>query len=171
MSLPNSLEWYLVRTKPHKERWVRDQLGKVLPDVFLPMLKTRAPQWGKLAPAIVPLFPCYIFARFVLKDSYFDIKYARGVSGLVSAGQEPIAVPSPIVDEIRKRGADGVVELIAPELGRGEKVRVVDGPFKGFEAVFERYLTGSERVAILLEAIQTQGVRVVLPAGFVSQYG
>ena len=31
----NDVDWYLVRTKPGKERWVRDQLGLILPEVFL----------------------------------------------------------------------------------------------------------------------------------------
>ena len=43
-------------------------------------------------------------------------------------------------------------------------VRVVDGPFRGFEVIFVRYLSGLERVAILLSTIETAGLRVVLPA-------
>ena len=163
-------DWFLLRTKPHKERWVRDQLRGSLDEVFLPLLKTRTPQWGKMAPAIVPLFPCYLFARFDLKAKYFDIKYTPGVQGLVSAGHEPLAVPPSIIDEIRLRGIDGVIELTMPRHDPGEKIRVVDGPFRGFEAVFERYLTGSERVAILLETIESKGVRVILPAGFIAEY-
>jgi len=165
------LDWFLVRTKPHKERWVRDQLGNALPEVFLPLLKTRAPQWGKMAPAIVPLFPCYLFARLDLKENYFHVKYTPGVHGLVSAGKEPLAVPASIVEEIKLRGIDGIVEISAPHLGRGERVRIVDGPFRGFDAVFDRYLSGSERVAILLEAVEAKGVRMVLPADFVAQQG
>ena len=171
MSSPDWVDWYLIRTKPHKERWVRDQLGSSLSEVFLPLLKTRTHQWGKMAPAIVPLFPCYLFARFALRASYFDVKYTPGVQGFVCAGREPLAVPASIIDEIKRRGVDGIVEVATPRLDRGEKVRVVGGPFRGFEAVFDRYLSGSERVAILLEAIEAKGVRVVLPAGFLAQYG
>jgi transcriptional antiterminator RfaH len=157
-------EWYLVRTKPGKERWVRDQLSTRLPEVFLPMLKARMPRWGKMAMSVAPLFPGYLFARFSLQDKYFEIKYMAGVSGLVSAGADPIVVPEAIVTEIRARGVNDVVEIREVPFDSGQSVRVVEGPFRGFEAIFERYLSGAERVAILLNTIENVGPRIVLPA-------
>jgi transcriptional antiterminator RfaH len=161
------VEWYLVRTKPGKERWVHDQLSAILPQVFLPLLEARTPRWGKLAWSIVPLFPCYLFAQFDLRQRYFDIKYMPGVQGIVSAGPDPLAVPIQVVDEIRLRGVDGVVKIQPKELDNGERVRVVDGPFRGFEAIFERYLSGAERVAILLSTVEANGLRVVLSSSAV----
>ena len=32
--MENRQDWYLVRTKPGKERWVQDQLSTMLPEVF-----------------------------------------------------------------------------------------------------------------------------------------
>ena len=103
--------WYLVRTKTGKERWVRDQLAQVVPEVFLPMLKAKAPRWGRMAVSIAPLFPCYVFARFDLQSQYFDVKYMAGVRAIVSAGTDPLAVPDVIVSEIRGRGVDDVIEI------------------------------------------------------------
>lgn len=157
-------EWYLVRTKPGKERWVRDQLALLLPEVFLPMLKARGMRWGKLAMSIAPLFPSYLFARFDLSGSYFDVRYAPGVSGIVSAGTDPLVVPGEIIAELQSRGVDSVIEIRAKPFDSGERVRILDGPFRGFEAMFDRYLSGAERVAILLGAVQNAGLRVVLPA-------
>src|SRR5208337_5072075 len=68
-------DWYLVRTKTGKERWVRDQLANVVPEVFLPMLKAKTPRWGRMAVSIATLFTCYVFARFDLQRQYFDVKY------------------------------------------------------------------------------------------------
>jgi transcriptional antiterminator RfaH len=162
-------QWYLVHTKPQKERWVADQLSPILDDVFLPLLKGRAPRWGRMAESIGPLFPSYLFARFDLQARYFDIKYLQGVKGLVSAGNEALVVPPAIVDEIRNRMVGGVVEIVPAPLAPGERVTVVEGPFRGLEAIFERYLSGAERVAILLSTIDASGVRMVLPAGSVSK--
>jgi len=163
MSLKGSDDWYLVRTKPGKERWVRDQLSARLSEVFLPMLKARMPRWGRLTMSIAPLFPCYLFARLDLPSDYFDVKYLAGVNGLVCAGVDPVVVPETIVTEIRARGVDDVVEILEDPFNSGQPVRVVDGPFRGFEAIFERYLSGTERVAILLSTIENGGPRVVLP--------
>ena len=159
-----SRDWYLVRTKPGKEKWVRDQLGSRLSEVFLPMLRARMPRWGRLTMSTAPLFPCYIFARLDLQTDYFSVKYLAGVSGLVSAGTDPIVVPETIISEIRARGVDDVVEIREDPFAGGQAVRVVEGPFRGFEAIFERYLSGAERVAILLSTIEKAGPRIVLPA-------
>ena len=64
----------------------------------------------------------------------------------------------------RGAGVDDVVEIREDPFDSGQAVRVVDGPFRGFEAIFERYLSGAERVAILLSTIENTGPRVVLPA-------
>ncbi len=164
-STPDADNWYLVRTKPHKERWVRDQLAGISIEIFLPLLRTHRRHKTILA----PLFPCYLFARFDLRNNYFSVKYTPGVQGLVSAGREPLAVPAAIVEELGRRGQDGVVELPPRAFGHGERVKVVEGPFRGFEAIFERYFSSSERVAILLDAVESQGVRIVLPVEFVGE--
>jgi transcriptional antiterminator RfaH len=158
------VEWYLVRTKAAKERWVSDQLSAILPNVFLPMLKARTPRWGRMAWSVMPLFPCYVFAQCDLQARYFEIKYMAGVQGIVSAGCDPLAVPDPVVEEIKRRAVNGVINLQPKEFDNGERVRVIEGPFRGFEAIFERYLSGAERVAILLTAVEADGLRVVLPS-------
>ncbi len=163
------LRWYLVHTKPQKERWVADQLTGRLSEVYLPMLRARTPRWGRMAWSVGPLFPCYVFARFDLRLSYFEVKYMQGVRGLVSAGVEPLAVPAAIVEEIRSRALDGVIEIPQKPIAKGERVMVVEGPFRGLEAIFERYLSGAERVAILLSAVGASGVRMVLPASSIDK--
>jgi transcriptional antiterminator RfaH len=162
-------DWYLVRTKPQKERWVQDQLKNVAAEAFLPLLRSRTRCFGKMMTIVKPLFPCYLFAQFNLKERYFEVKYTSGVHSLVSLGGEPVVVPQAIVEEIKCRGVEGVVELPRRKLSPGEKIRIVDGPFRDIEAIFDRYLSGSERVAILLDAIGASAVRVVLPSSCLAQ--
>jgi transcriptional antiterminator RfaH len=167
--MENRQDWYLVRTKPGKERWVQDQLSTMLPEVFLPLLEAKTPRWGKLAWTRGPLFPGYLFARFDLQTRYFDIRYLPGVSGFVSAGNDPLVVPVAVIEEIRCRAVEGVIKLQEPVHGRGDKVQIVQGPFRGFDAIFERYLSGAERVAILLSTIEASGLRMVLPASAIAR--
>lgn len=162
-------DWYLVRTKPQKERWVQDQLKNVAAEAFLPLLRSRTRCFGRAMTIVKPLFPCYLFAQFNLKERYFDVKYTAGVHSLVSVGGEPVVVPVSIVEEIRRRGTDGIVELPPPKLDPGQKIRIIDGPFRDIEAIFDRYLSGSERVAILLNAIGASTIRVVLPSSCLAQ--
>ncbi|HZO81892.1 MAG TPA: transcription termination/antitermination NusG family protein [Candidatus Binataceae bacterium] len=156
--------WYLVRTRSNKERSVRDQLGMSLPEVFLPLLRVKVRRWERLSETLVPLFPCYLFARFELETDYLRVRWASGVRDLVRAGSQPRTVPEEIVAELRRRCAGGAVELAPAVLNRGERVRVVAGPLRGLEAVFERYLSGTERVALFLASLERFTPRVVMRA-------
>jgi transcriptional antiterminator RfaH len=162
------VDWYLVRTKPFKEQQVHDRLAAILPEVFLPMLEARMPRWGRLTWSIMPLFPGYLFGRFDVQQRYFDIKYMPGVQGIVSAGSEHLTVPIAIIDELRRRCTNGVVKIEEEVYRNGQHLCVVEGPFRGSEAIFERYLSAGERVAILLSAIGGNGLRAVLPASAVT---
>ncbi|MBF6571119.1 MAG: hypothetical protein IVW54_19820 [Candidatus Binataceae bacterium] len=85
---------------------------------------------------------------------------------MVQYGDRPAVVPDRIVQELKARCAGGPIELPRRKFIAGETVRVVGGPFRDFEGIFERDLSGSERVAILL-AMLGADTRVVLPASMV----
>jgi transcription antitermination factor NusG len=158
--------WYLVRTKSCRERYVHEQLSRVVPDLFLPLLRMRSGR--SPVPSTVPLFPQYIFARLDLAAHFFEVRYMPGVVGFVSAGQEPLAVSETIVDSVRSRCRDGVVELNPRRFTEGEHVRVVGGPFRDFDAIFQGYLSGSKRVAILIQTVEGTGVRVLADASIIA---
>jgi len=159
-------QWYLVKTKFAKERWVYDQLRRELTEVFLPLLKTSHTRLTSYK--VAALFPCYLFARMDLQLNYFKVKYTAGVRGLVSAGMDPLAVPEEIVAAIRQRAANGIVEIKPKTFQPGERIRVAKGPFRDLEAIFDRYLSGLERVAVLVRTVEAKGIRMVLPTEFIS---
>ena len=170
MSSNGSDYWYLIRTKPGKERWVRDQLAPRLTEVFLPMLKARMPRWGRhgdVGGAAVSV----LFVRAPdLQSNYFEVKYLAGVRGWCRR--------APILSWFPKRSSRRFVPRGSTTWSRsakfpfdsGQPVRVVEGPFRGFEAIFERYLSSAERVAILLNTIENAGPRIVLPASALAKY-
>jgi transcription antitermination factor NusG len=73
-----------------------------------------------------------------------------------------------IIGDLKARCARGPIEIPKRELLTGEPVRVLGGPFREFEGIFERKLSGPERVAILLSALGA-GARVVLPASMIEK--
>lgn len=89
--------------------------------------------------------------------------------GLVSFGAEPASVPDGLLHAIRRR----VEEINAAGgelfdgLKPGEAVIIQDGPFTGYEAIFDLRLPGSERVRVLLKLLSRQQVPLELPAGHI----
>jgi len=129
--------WYLIRTKPAKERWVRDQLAEKVPEVFLPLLRARAPRWGRMLPSVGPLFPCYVFLRGGLEQQ-INILTTPGVLGLVGFSGVPAIIPDTEIEAVRRTIVGrGQVEPY-PFLKCGDWVRVKGGPLEGIEGILVR---------------------------------
>jgi Transcription termination factor nusG len=107
----------------------------------MPMLESRS---RRKSVSLVPLFPQYLFARLGLVAHYFEIRYMPGVVGFISTGGEVLAVAQTIVDNIRSRCRDGVVQIPRRPFQHGQHVRIVSGPFCDFDAIFEGYLSGKQ---------------------------
>ena len=102
-------------------------------------------------------FPCYLFAK--LRPQAVDVsnlQWLPGVRRLLEFDGEPALVSDKAVSEIKHRVAEIMAAggLAFDDLKPGDAVRVVNGPFLGYEAIFDSRLAGSERVRILLEWIQ-----------------
>ncbi|MBV8056443.1 MAG: hypothetical protein JOZ29_18090 [Deltaproteobacteria bacterium] len=163
----SKLQWYLLRTKAGEERRARDQVSRLTPEVLLPLVRVRVRRWGRMTESVAALFPGYIFALFDAEREYSRLRYTRGVRQIVCFGGEAAVVPRWIIGELKHRCASGPVELPTSQLVAGQRVIVIDGPFREFEGIFERHLSGPERVAILL-SVMGAGARAVLPASMVA---
>ena len=162
----NRPRWYVLRTKAGEERKAHEQLSLLSTDVLLPLVKVRVRRWSRLVPSVAPLFPCYLFALLVFERDYAQLRYTRGLRGPVLFGAQPAVMPDRIIGELKQRCAGGPVELPRHPLLPSGRVTVIDGPFREFEGIFERHLSGPERVAILL-SVMGREARVVLPASMI----
>ena len=122
-------------------------------EVLSPKLKFRKYKEGKFVLVVEPMFPGYIFVRFHPIDEFRMVKYARGVKTIVHFGGKIVPLQDGMIDFIRTRLENGVASIEKQKIGKGEKILIKDGPFKGFSGIFEDELDGKERVAILLEGV------------------
>jgi len=130
---------------------------------FYPRIRVQRVIRGKKQWVIRPMFPNYIFARFSLVDHYRPVRATRGVSRVVSFGGKPPAVPPEVIDQLKSEKGEGrIVQLKPEEFRRGEKIKVIEGPFAGFSAVFKSELKDRDRVIILLNLLKT-AVRSEIP--------
>ena len=143
--------WYALRVKPHRESTVYQQLQSWDIEAFLPMVrvKPKNPRAAKQK----PYFPGYLFVHANLeKVGANTINWMPGTLGLVSFGGVPATVPENLIREIQQRlnQIEEAGGLVLAELEPGDRVRIVEGPFAGYEAIFDMRLPGKDRVQVLL---------------------
>ena len=154
--------WYLLRTKVKDELRVSELLRPSVHDVLIPLAQSRTRRRSEVVPIVSALFPGYIFVFCDLSSRLNLLRYTRGVRELVSFGGRPAIVPDGVIAEINILCSTGPVELLGRDFVSGQPVEVVEGPLRNFEGIFERYVSGRERIVILMSAMGA-GARVVLP--------
>jgi len=161
-----SIRWYVLRCKPRKEQLVAEQLDIRKVEVFAPHIRVQVV--NPRARRIRPYFPGYVFIHVDMEsDGQSLYQYVPGTSGLVSFGGEPALVPDGLIQAIRHRvdEVNAAGGELFDALKAGDTVIVQDGPFAGYEAIFDVRLPGSERVRVLLKLLQRRQVPLDLPAG------
>jgi transcription antitermination factor NusG len=152
-----SSHWYALRSKPRKEDVIWRQVHTQGFETFYPRLRVHPvnPRSRKL----LPYFPGYLFVHIDLEAvGISTFQWMPHAMGLVTFGGEPASVPESLILAISKRveeiaAAGG--ELFA-DLHSGDTVWISDGPFRGYEAIFDARLPGNERVRVLLEFLGSQ---------------
>ena len=156
------LRWYALRVKPSREKEVQKRLADRRIESFLPWLRTRRRRGARLRWSVVPLFPGYLFSRLDLTLCGTAARYIPGVKDFLKFGSHVAEVSPEIIEELRARCPGGVAEIDLLKITPGEIVHIHEGPFAGLDAIFQRPLKDSQRVAVLLQILGRQ-TRVELP--------
>jgi transcription elongation factor/antiterminator RfaH len=154
----DDLCWYLVQTHPRQEDRAESNLRSFGIETLAPRFKDRRRNFytGEVTLYAMPLFPSYVFAKFIANDLYQKVRYTRGIRRLVSFGDSPTVVDEEIIATIQSRiGEDGFAR-IDEYLKPGDKVIIKDGPLRTFAGVFEREINSVDRVRILLLTVSYQ---------------
>jgi len=145
--------WYVVRTKGGNEHRANRNLMNQGIETFLPLFKGHAYRTGKMIETIKPLFPNYLFAKFDPGSLYNSVKWTRGVSRILGDKEGPIPIAEQVVQAIQERvGKDNLIEL-EDRIKEGDLVQVTSGPLKDLIGVFQKKMSGKDRVKILLNLI------------------
>ncbi|HOG46259.1 MAG TPA: transcription termination/antitermination NusG family protein [Anaerolineae bacterium] len=139
--------WYTLHTKPHKEYLVRDLMAQRGITAYLPLLQHE----GRRAE---PFFARYLFVRLDLAQvALSSLDWAPGVTRVVSFGGQPATVPDGVIQWLQDRLAHTNSREFYKRLPLrpNDRLRVVAGPLRGMEALFERRLSGEERARVLVE--------------------
>lgn len=154
-----SEQWYVICTHQSKETWAKENLENQEFATYLPMCWSA---WSN-KPRIRPLLPGYIFARadMAVTEKARKLWSTRGVSTVLCSGQHPSPVPDYMIEEIKGREVDGLVQLkpkMRSPFARGDVVRLKGSPL---DAVFEEPID-NHRASVFISLLnRTQ--RLVVP--------
>lgn len=158
-----TVSWYVIRSKPNKEEFLAGQLSAYGVKVFYPRIrvKTVNPRARKLK----PYFPSYLFVNVDLQMvSISTLHWMPGAVNLVSFDGEPAPVPDILISAIERQVDHINLSQKDRLLGlkHGDPVIIQDGPFAGYEAIFDEQIPGRERVRVLLNYLQNRQLPVEL---------
>jgi transcriptional antiterminator RfaH len=106
------------------------------------------------------LFPNYCFVEVQLQ--WHTARWCAGVTAILMDGTVPARLPDGTIAEIKRRERGGLVELEQAGIRRGDRVRVLRGPFRDLPAIFHNSKP-HDRVEVLLMLLGSTRA-VTLPA-------
>ena len=150
------MNWYVIQTKPKKEEESTSYLSTKGVEIFHPLMESFSLKNGKMNKALKPLFPGYIFGKFDLEKKYALVRWGRGVNKVLGFGGYPTPISEEIIQVIKGRlDAQGIIRM-EHQFKPNDLIRIKSGPLRDLLGIFERWISDSERVKVLLTLIGYQ---------------
>ncbi len=156
---PEAKVWYAIRVTFNREMKVKDDLDLRGIESFIPMKYVMAIRRGRRVKKLVPSIHNLIFFHIepsVMKEykatTKLPIRYIMN-----PATKRPVVVPEREMNNfIAVAGTyEEQLEYLTPQPGqftRGDRVRILGGPFEGAEGVLKR-VKGDSRVVVSVEGL------------------
>jgi transcriptional antiterminator RfaH len=155
--------WCCAQHETNRQHLAVHTLGLNHYETYIPRIRTqRTTATRKTLEVPAPLFPGYLFIKIV-EGRWWDARWSVGVCRIILDGNRPAVVPDAVIDGIRAREVDGLIQLAPPppEFSRGDRLRILQGAFAGQIVLFEG-MTSRQRVEVLLILLGSPR-RVTLP--------
>ncbi|MBI5296009.1 MAG: hypothetical protein HY869_11090 [Chloroflexi bacterium] len=156
-------KWYVAHSKPRHEEILWKQYCIRNLESYYPCIKVNPV--NPRAKKVQPYFPGYLFVHADLERVGIScLEWIPGAAGLVSFGDEPAFIPDSLIYAIRQR-VDALVAATGQKtisLQKGDNIVIHEGIFMDYEGIFDIYLSGAERVRVLLSLIGNRQIPVEL---------
>ena len=140
--------------EPRREQLALRCLGLAGYETYFPRLGEHRISHGRRIEIRPPLFPGYCF--LTVEAQWYAARWSIGVIGLIMDGIRPARVADQIIDDLRKRERNGLIEVPnRPALQPGDQVRILQGPFAGQLGLYAR-MRPDERVLVLPQLLGGQ---------------
>ena len=160
MAVQNSVVWLVAHARPRCEKKVVQYCADLGIATTLPCYRSIRKYRGKTVSFEKPLFPGYVFLRAALEQrgKVFQSDYVANI--LLVHDQ---ALFEQQLNDVLRALDTGLEIVLAPEVGKGTRVKIKNGPLAGMDGwVEDRY--GFDTVLLRLDFIG-QAAAVKLNAG------
>jgi len=146
--------WYLLRCKSRQEKRAESHLVNQGYRCYGPNVSVNKSR--TIIPKLVsePLFPGYLFISMdCAKGNWSAVRSTRGVLDFVRFGDCAAKVPVGLVELLKEKVPELEANLSSSiQLSKGDQVQILDGCFKGLNAVFSCD-KGKDRVLVLINIV------------------
>lgn len=155
--MSNQRRWYLIYSKPRMEKQAEENLRRQGFETYLPMVKSRRRRNSRYTTVIEAFFPRYLFIHLDTQtDNWAPIRSTLGVTRMVQFGGVPAIVPNELVDLLKANEDEAGLQMLDnKEIKKGDKVKIIDGPFAGYQGIYHKKKS-ADRVSILLDIVGKQ---------------
>ncbi|MCE1245881.1 MAG: transcription termination/antitermination protein NusG [Firmicutes bacterium] len=154
------VKWYVVHTYSGYENKVKVNLQRRIASlnmqdkifqVLVPTEEEIEFKDGKKKTVQRKVYPGYVLVSMIMTDdSWYVVRNTSGVTGFVGPGVKPVPLPDDEVKKIlRMMGMEAPIK-VKLDLGIGETVRVIHGPFKDFHGIIDEVNADREKVRVLI---------------------
>ncbi len=149
---PDEISWFCLRSRPKHEHIAAAHLRQMAGvEVFCPRLRFKRPTKRGAVWFEEAMFPGYLFAKFHFIERHKEVGHAMGISSILRFGDRYATIGEDTVLGLRGKTNEMHVAVIESEVRAGDKVTIIAGAMTGIEGVVTQYLSGRERVRVLLE--------------------
>jgi len=138
-SAPNQDEsdkvWWIARTKSRQEKALAWDLAARKTEYFLPLVSKPQKSRGRMRASIVPLFNGYMFFKGSLLDRQNALQTGRVAQVLEVDDQQGLLSE---LSQIALAASEKISLELCDFVKRGQRVRIIAGPFKGLEGVVNK---------------------------------
>ncbi len=163
----DEMQWYVVHTYSGFENKAKEALEERVKlykleerfgEMLIPSEEVVELVGGKRKVSQRKFFPGYMLVRMVLNDETFHlVKNTPKITGFVGGGRNPPPVPDEEAERLTKMMTDDTLRPKPKDkYERGEVVRVVDGPFRGFNGVVDEVKPEKGKVKVLVSIFGRQ---------------
>jgi len=154
-------QWYLIASKPRQELRAVEHLDNQGIVGYCPTVKVEKLRRGKKHIVTEALFTGYLFLRISSDNPlWHKVRSTRGIRDWVRFGGKIAQLPAQLVEELIESSSDSENEVVINCFEPGAPVRILNGPFAGLKAIFDKP-DGESRAILLVEFLgQTNRLNV-----------